>query len=54
MNRIVQRVVVVMLVVLVVMVAGAQLYKVGERHGYSAGWSDAQCGPGRECEAGQE
>lgn len=29
-------------------------YKLGQEKGYSQGWSDAQCGKGQDCEAGQD
>lgn len=28
-------------------------YRVGHISGYDTGWSDAHCGPGLNCEAGQ-
>lgn len=36
--------------------AGAtfKAYKVGADKGYTQGWSDANCGTGNDCEAGQE
>lgn len=64
-----QRIVGGVTVVLIAMTILAQTYKAGERaavrrqyvslqeanrEGYSMGWSDAQCGKGVDCEAGQE
>jgi hypothetical protein len=49
-----QRVLVGMIVTLVVLCVGAQVYRAGENRGYQQGWSDAGCGVGKDCEAGQE
>lgn len=48
-----QAVLAVVIAVLVLSVSYVQTYKAGQRQGYNAGWSDANCGPGRDCEAGQ-
>ncbi len=36
------------------MLAVMSAYRTGVNVGYSAGWSDAHCGAGNQCEAGQE
>lgn len=37
-----------------VMTTGFVAYKSGMHTGYASGWSDAHCGKGLDCEAGQE
>lgn len=50
----IERCIVVMLVCLSVSVICAQFYIHGKNVGYGMGWSDAQCGHGNSCEAGDE
>lgn len=44
-----------LLVALLILVAGIQIgIRHGRNLGYAEGWSDANCGKGQNCEAGEE
>ena len=49
----VEKVLIVLGVLGMLTIMGHQAYLAGSHAGYAQGWSDAQCGPGRDCEAGQ-
>lgn len=48
-----EKVLVVVAVLLLGSAIVSQIYIYGNNKGYAQGWSDANCGPGRDCEAGQ-